>query len=322
MPLKRKRVALLGPVLCLLSMNAGAQTLDTVGIRAAGMAGAFVAVASDSSAIWWNPGALPAGPFVDVSIGHVAASDAGTGSRAESGTTAFALMLPVAGFHVARYSIAGTAPARGPLAASRVAVSQAGVTVVQSLAWGVHLGGTLKYLRGSAVAEPRIGPLAGSADRARALDPPDSEGAWDADLGLAVVNRGWRLGLLARQLAAPEFGTGDSAIRLGRLVRAGVAFDAAAADGPPVIVAADIDLTTTSGPDGARRDLALGLERWLRAGRLGLRAGVRASTVDEARAIGTGGVSLMVRSGMFLDISAGSGGSGRPTWGAAARVNF
>jgi hypothetical protein len=172
------------------------------------------------------------------------------------------------------------------------------------------------------VTEPRIGPLDGSIERARALQRPDGEGVWDADLGLAVVHRGWRLGLLARQLAEPQFGSGASAMTLGRHVRAGIAFDAAATDGLPLVVAADLDLTTTSGPDGARRDVALGLERWLRAGRLGLRTGLRASTVDEARPIGTAGVSFMVRSGMFLDVSAGSGGSNRATWGVAVRVGY
>ena len=30
------------------------------------MGGAFVAVASDSSATWWNPAGIAAGPFVDI----------------------------------------------------------------------------------------------------------------------------------------------------------------------------------------------------------------------------------------------------------------
>ena len=33
------------------------------------MGGAFVAVANDSSATWWNPGALADGPFLDAAIG-------------------------------------------------------------------------------------------------------------------------------------------------------------------------------------------------------------------------------------------------------------
>src|SRR5689334_5574393 len=48
---------------------AEAQTIETVGERAMGMGGAFVAVADDSTATWWNPGALAAGPFIDVAAG-------------------------------------------------------------------------------------------------------------------------------------------------------------------------------------------------------------------------------------------------------------
>src|SRR5476649_154137 len=45
-----------------------AQRFDDVGVRAQGMAGAFVAVADDASATWWNPAGLATGlNFVDVS---------------------------------------------------------------------------------------------------------------------------------------------------------------------------------------------------------------------------------------------------------------
>ena len=39
---------------------AGAQTFEAVGTRAAGMAGAFVAVADDASAAYWNPAGFAA----------------------------------------------------------------------------------------------------------------------------------------------------------------------------------------------------------------------------------------------------------------------
>jgi hypothetical protein len=60
---------------------AAAQTIETVGERALGMGGAFVAVADDSSGTWWNPAALATGPFVDLSAGWArterATADAG-----------------------------------------------------------------------------------------------------------------------------------------------------------------------------------------------------------------------------------------------------
>jgi len=319
---KRKAASALATVLFVVATAASAQTLETVGNRAAGMAGAFVAVASDSSAVWWNPAALPAGPFVDVSLGYGVAQDASKASRGEARATAFALTLPLAGVHVTRYSVAGAAPGRGPAAAARVQVTQAGLTLVHSLAWGVHVGGTLKYLRGAAAVKPRNGPLEGSPGRGRRLDLPEPEGQWDADLGLAVVQGRWRVGLLARQLGEPGFPGSGGGLRLDRHVRVGVAFDTAAGDGPPLIVAGDVDLTAVSGPDGARRDLALGVEHWPAPGRLGVRAGVRVSTIDEVRPVGTAGVSVLVRSGLFLEVSAGSGGSNRSTWNASARVTF
>src|SRR5918995_5276508 len=45
-----------------------AQVLEIVGSRALGMGGAFVAVASDSSAPWWTPAGLATGPFLDLAL--------------------------------------------------------------------------------------------------------------------------------------------------------------------------------------------------------------------------------------------------------------
>ena len=53
-------------VCTLAADSAYAQVIETVGSRALGMGGAFVAVASDSSATWWNPAGIAAGPFVDI----------------------------------------------------------------------------------------------------------------------------------------------------------------------------------------------------------------------------------------------------------------
>ena len=57
------RVALLCLPLTAVAAPAGAQIVESVGSRALGMGGAFVAVASDSTATWWNPAGLAAGPF-------------------------------------------------------------------------------------------------------------------------------------------------------------------------------------------------------------------------------------------------------------------
>jgi hypothetical protein len=41
-----------------------AQTFETIGIRAQGMGGAFVAIADDASATWWNPAGLASGALL------------------------------------------------------------------------------------------------------------------------------------------------------------------------------------------------------------------------------------------------------------------
>lgn len=323
MGLNRNVARVVVTVLCLTATRVGAQALESVGVRAAGMGDAFVAVASDSSAIWWNPGALPAGSFVDASVGRLVSSDRGTASETSARATTVALALPMAGLSLARYEVAGVSPARGSVTASRAAITQAGVTVVQSLVSGLHVGGTLKFLHATSAAEPRIGPVAGAVDRARTLEAGNGQAGWDADVGVVAVHRGWRAGLVARQLAAPHFDTERGSIRLGRQARAGLAYDAGSSNGPAVVIAADLDLTATSGPDGSRRDLAVGIERWLREGRLALRTGIRASTQGGARPIGALGGSVLVRSGLFLEAVAAAGsGPRRATLGVAARVAF
>ena len=47
----------------ILPPGAAAQAFATVGTRAAGMGGAFVGVADDASAIYWNPAGLAAGSY-------------------------------------------------------------------------------------------------------------------------------------------------------------------------------------------------------------------------------------------------------------------
>ena len=68
-----------------IPVRAGAQTdFDVVGTRAQGMGGAFVAVADDASAAWWNPAGLSSIPLAEVSVAGGTVSTAGDGSRAVS----------------------------------------------------------------------------------------------------------------------------------------------------------------------------------------------------------------------------------------------
>src|SRR6188474_1628118 len=93
-----------GLILALGSPTA-AQSFESVGSRALGMGGAFVAVASDSSATWWNPAGLAAGPFLDLAIGR-AVTEAGDGRGGRrDGADWFALATPPFGLAYYRLHI-------------------------------------------------------------------------------------------------------------------------------------------------------------------------------------------------------------------------
>src|SRR5262249_18487104 len=49
----------------LLARPARAQIFESVGVRAQGMGGAFVALADDASATWWTPAGIATGPYFD-----------------------------------------------------------------------------------------------------------------------------------------------------------------------------------------------------------------------------------------------------------------
>jgi hypothetical protein len=61
-----------------LAAPAGAPNVESVGVRAPGIGGAFVAVANHSSATWWNPAGLAAGPFLDLAIARSVTEQSGS----------------------------------------------------------------------------------------------------------------------------------------------------------------------------------------------------------------------------------------------------
>ena len=62
-------------------------------------------------------------------------------------------------------------------------------------------------------------------------------------------------------------------------------------------MAVDADLVSRVTPFGDRRDVAVGVETWWMAQRLGVRGGVRRSTIGESRAAATAGVSAALKAG-------------------------
>jgi hypothetical protein len=170
---------------------------------------------------------------------------------------------------------------------------------VQTLVDGVHVGVTAKYVRGGA----KDGRTAGTGD---------------LDAGILAVLGAFRLGAAVRNLRAPVL---EGAL-LDRQVRIGAAVDLGAAGHAPAAVAIDADLRAYVAPGGRRRVVAAGAERWLRDRRIGLRAGARVNTTGARGKAATGGISLALRPGLFVEGHAAAGSDDERGWGAAARISF
>ena len=305
--------------------GAGAQSIETIGERAMGMGGAFVAVADDGSATWWNPGALAAGPFVDVSAGWARSEFRDNGAtRGRVTLTAVSLSAPPVGVSYYRFRITNIQPA-GPAVTPpgdredrrvgvipSVLVHDVGVTLLTSIYTGVHVGTTLKFLRG------RVEQPTGEGD---------GQGQFDADLGMLAVVGPWRLGGVVKNLRAAEFTgvAGSDGFQLPRQGRVGVAFDGAARHGSNAAwtVSVDVDVARYAAGTGDRRVIAAGAERWWLGKRIGVRGGARFNQVGQKERSATAGVSAAIRSGLFLEAHAvGGGADDERGFGVAARFSF
>ena len=316
---------------------AAAQSFESVGTRALGMGGAFVAVANDSTATWWNPAGLAAGPFLDAALSRVRGqSDDDQMPASRTGVWSISLATPPLGVSYYHLQITDIRAEPLPTAADEagredraagvgirsLSISQFGATVLHTITTGVSAGATVKYLRGT----PRVRAVDAVdqtvddlLDEGDDLPDGDAEGAVDVDVGVLAVFGAARLGVTARNLTEPEFGDRE----LPRQVRAGAAFDGAAAGMAPVTVSLDVDLHRYEGATGDRRVIAVGGEHWLRPERLALRGGARFNTVGPQDRIVSVGASAAVRAALFVDgyVAFGSD-TGESGWSVSARVSF
>jgi len=317
------------------------------GSRAQGMAGAFVAVADDASAVYWNPaglgGAVVVGGMLDLFRGHgepdasPASAEPGAEARKARGTS-FAVALPQLG--LSHYRLRHWGAVAGPAglpAGSRevegrevsfqsVDTRHLGLTLVQSLADGVVVGTTLRLVSGGAAAGggPRTGDWPALVDEADGLETGTARHV-DLDAGLMVGTGPVRMGLVVHNMREPalEMGAGEGTVTLERRARVGLAYGPGWPGRSRWIVAVETDLTRQAAAGGERRDVAAGVEAWGVGHRLGVRGGMRASTVGEARPVGTAGVSLGLTASLFVDahVSAGRDGADR-AWGVGGRVVY
>jgi hypothetical protein len=319
---------------------ASAQFFESVGSRAQGMGGAFVAVANDSSATWWNPAGLADGPFLDMALTRTTTEITEALPALRERIPAFALGTPPIGVSYYRLRITDiqpidpTGPGSGNREERRAGVPvrslegrQLGVTIPQTLLTGVHVGTTLKWVSGTLRATEVPATDASSLtpsellDLGEDLEGGDGENHFDLDVGILATAGAVRLGLSGRNLLESEFA--DGAFVLSRQVRVGAAFDAARLPGTPLTVAVDADIVSYAAGSGDRRVVAIGAEQWLLTRRLGLRGGARFNMVGAEDRAATVGVSVSPRSGFYIDGHFVRGdASGERGWGLATRVSF
>ena len=149
-------------LICLLWPAAafGQQVIETAGSRALGMGGAFVGVADDPTAVYWNPAGLASGPAAGITIGW---ADFRTGDR--TGAPA-----PGPGQRTSKFVSLGTLPGRIIVRALSRKCAHAlfecaaarqdllcltyGVTFLQTVTQGLVIGSTVKYERGAVISGP------------------------------------------------------------------------------------------------------------------------------------------------------------------------
>ena len=329
------RAAIAAALVVVCDAGAGAQTSETVGIRAQGMGGAFTAVADDATAAWWNPAGLAAGAYFNAIIETATRREPapeGAVPAWEAGTRGFSIAYPALALSYYRLkvseiqpvsSIGGAGLSRQDEGSTNVRLSslvlnQFGVTVGQSLGNHLVVASTLKLMRGGVGIDVRQASGV-SLDAAADLDR-QSEMHSGLDVGALSKFGAVRLGVMVRNAKETTFGEGTQAIELDRHVRAGVALSSRS---NLATVAVDLDLTKTQLPTGEARRFAAGAEAWGATRRIGLRGGVSVNTIGDARPSASGGVSAALRSGTFLDVAATAGSDeAQRGWGFALRVTF
>ena len=269
--------------LFLLPAVTSAQALSGVGTRAQGMGGAFVAVADDASAVYWNPAGLATGSTFNF---QVADTEGPMGSGLFVGVT-----LPVLGFSYYRTHTVQGFPDRQDEGSEKVQIrpvttSNTGVTFVQSIVRSLVVGGTLRLVHGG-------------------VDGFDSETRGDLDAGAMWVSAtGLRLGVVGRNLRQPEFESDLGTVRIARQARAGVAFaprSAAAGVHGPLTVAFDADLMDRDTEKGPVKMGAFGAEYWLLRGAVGLRGGLSWTLEGDAPRALSGGATVRLPRSFYIE---------------------
>jgi len=320
-----RRVGLVVVALSLMaSSRAAAQTsFEVTGARALGMGGAFVAVADDGTAVFWNPAGLIKGAPLGLTIGwdrfqfrHPDSPPQDGAGRLSAKSVAFG-SWPLGISFLRTESARISSESDHQLLVHALQMSQLGFTVLQSVGDAAVVGGTIKIIRGNAsIAAVSANSVRDALDHA--FDSPSSSTfTIDFDFGAIVGSDRLRAGVAFKNLHRPAFRTvGGNSILVERRARLGLA--AFPVDG--LTLAIDVDLDTADPLVGLRRTIALGGETRLGV-RLTVRGGLRWQRGATSGLIGAVGGSLRLRPGFWLDGYAARGrSSGDQGFGVALRV--
>jgi hypothetical protein len=295
------------------------------------MGGAFVAVADDASAVYWNPAGLALGGsyfslLIDTTFGEAEPESTLHGGRGSSQLIAFStppLGLSYYRLGTTRLRPVPTFTASPVTQLDRLTTHHAGVTLVQSITSSLAVASTLKLVRGIAASGVVI-----DSSRDDLLDeggnlPDRASSRFDADIGVMATLGSLRAGLTVRNVTSPEFDTpaGDP-LELDRQSRAGIAYLGLA----QIILAADIDLERVRGSLGDVRNFAAGAEAQV-IRRAAIRTGVRLNTLSDQpggrAAAYTLGTSVAAFRSLLVDaqVTMGSDAADRG-WGIAGRIVY
>ncbi len=155
------------------------------------MGGAFVGVADDGTAIYWNPAGLAAGSYFSLALDHGVGEPTQQGTRGgDSKNTIIGVSMPALGLGYYRLEARSVVPsvlllpvdevpssrnlsAVEPVRVNSLVTHHTGVTLVQSLMQGVAIGSTLKVVSGKAAST-----LIDAASVEAALDRDVDEAVW------------------------------------------------------------------------------------------------------------------------------------------------
>ncbi|HEX9724684.1 MAG TPA: conjugal transfer protein TraF [Vicinamibacteria bacterium] len=295
---------------CLLLVARGASSDSgprLVGARATALAGAFTAVADDSTAFYWNPAGIVHGSLIrggfyggtsfqdrNELVERLRSELPGADSVLEGGPSlGFSTSFTAFGVAVSSFTETDTFLEETTLRSRGLETLDVTMTLVQSLPVDVlTVGVNVSVIRGTAFEQQAPAASVPPADRnVRNLfeAATSSDGRAETEIGLDASvlyqPRDWiRVGLMGRNLTRPTFHTpSDEEIVRDRHARAGVVF----MKDPGWLVAIDFDLTSRDASDLTKtmpswRELALGAEKQWGDRRVALRGGFRSELADGA----------------------------------------